>query len=292
MRTILKFLQDWWAGIFAIIFLILEVGLDMPDLSSFSWPIVFFFLFVIIQAFKPQRELNRIRNKRPKMSVKGTPKTHHPLHWYTIKPLENQGEEFLLAGSAPIPPQSSQDFPGLSLWSYYYDWTSPWDKQGSTILYRTIDNNDFVHVDFVNNLTNKEGVSKAEEVAAKVSFFSQSGRLIFEDIPGRWENTPEPTSLKPEQFPVDFLAIDIPANGTARRLTIAVKHEKEPVCYPYSPEWFGRPQEIRAKFALREGVYLVRVVLSGNNAHPPPFWFELLNRGRNDSIDLRNTEQP
>lgn len=53
---------------------------------------------------------------------------------------------------------------------------------------------------------------------------------------------------------------------------------------------FQRPDKLQ--FSVVEIFMPVRVVLCGDNTHPPQFWFELLNHGRNGSIDLREIDSP
>lgn len=285
------FLLSWWAALVALgsaMITALQAYLDLFGLNIDSDHVlligfIVFVIFASIQMVKPQRELNRIKRKLPRLDVKLTTKTRHPLYWFTNEHPKNPEEEYRLHGSMPVRPSIPnpewifyQDFPKKSMMS-----------QSKEIHYRTVDDNDFVHIDIANNLAGEEGISKADSVAVKVTFFNMEGKSVFdEDLYGRWENTLEPTSLKPDQFPIDLLAIDIPANGTPRRLTVAVKNKNEPVCYPYYQEWFGKPQNVRAQYALRDRKYYVQASPDGNNTHPKPFWFMLINHGRGSSIDL------
>ena len=189
---------------------------------------------------KLQSKLSKYERARPIISASNPAKTEGPLVWLHRKSYPEPDKELEIEvfwGSMPTAHLHQTE----NAWEYYHystrerlTYTSENEKIFSTFL-----ENEFVHIDFVNDPNRKEGVKRAIDIEAKLSFYDKDKRLVLGEVIGRRKNTIEPTKLESDAVPRDFIVIDISANNSESRLNVAVKAPKDAMCYAYSPDWFG-----------------------------------------------------
>lgn len=142
----------------------------------------------------------------------------------------------------------------------------------------------FARVQFANNSLSQTQMVEASKVVGHISIYEQTGQHLY-DMIGRWAETKE---VATGGRPIEIDSLDIPANGRPYPMDIVMKYPEDEEFYGYNNDnprlapidWRDSQKQLPA------GTYSVRVRLRGNNVDKE-FWFDLINKGRGENVELK-----
>jgi len=139
---------------------------------------------------------------------------------------------------------------------------------------------EFACLRFVNEPDVKGAAATVPDLHARIEI-SQSGNPILAVADGRWAENADR-----EQAPGrETKSVPLPGNGETRTLNIVMQRRGEDDCYGWS---HGGRQILHPP--IPKGSYAVRVELDGSNMESRTFLFDLVNRGKDDFLELREAE--
>lgn len=151
----------------------------------------------------------------------------------------------------------------------------------------------FALVKFCNKPEVKVPEANAKRVIADITFYDKNGNeklslkpdaVRFSDsaqLPYRDKNSPKHL----------YHEIEFNANGYPHELTIAMKYKEDKSCYGFSDSSYSFRDWRKIDYKLDGSEFYVKVHLNGENTSGE-WWFNLHNKGVNNSIELKTIPVP
>ena len=148
----------------------------------------------------------------------------------------------------------------------------------------------FAHAVF----TNKPPAGNAMNCIPEIEFYDEHmNRIPIYGFYGRFgQERAQPDSRDFAQTPKSQLRVDILANGDTYELDLAMKHKQENFCFAFNDESYSAIEYRRLDFKLSGNRIFICIHLRGENLKLPPFWFELLNEGKDGGMKIRKMSAP
>ncbi|MCJ7584315.1 MAG: hypothetical protein MUO30_06045 [Anaerolineales bacterium] len=278
MARIRRFFSDYGIGLLGILILVAELILDLLGVhieNGFSFSFGIFVVLLVIQAIKPQAELNKLLNSRPHIVVKKAyPRRNVPT------------TDFVFYDHAGMADVVDRYAGGTGIAMDY--------KPAVRQIYGDTDSSDveiteqtYVLVEFQNNPERRAKVHDAVEVIARIRYHNDKGDdILGKEIKGLWAGR-EPSRLTVPKEDYEFTQMTIPANGDERILCIGIKQKDDEDCFAYSLESYRGGKFLKNDdLKLGAGVIRVDITLSGSNLDDVPFSFRLVNPGKGRDITV------
>jgi len=151
----------------------------------------------------------------------------------------------------------------------------------------------FAFVKFCNKPKIKVPEANAKGVIAEIAFYDNNGneRLSLKPDAVRFSDSAQPPYRDRSSPKHLYHEIEFNANGYPHELTIAMKYEEDESCYGFSDSSYSFPDWRKIDYKLDGRELYVKVNLSGENTSGE-WWFNLCNKGINNSIELNVIPAP
>lgn len=151
----------------------------------------------------------------------------------------------------------------------------------------------FAYVKFCNRPKIKVPEANAKRVIAEITFYDKNGneRLSLKPDAVRFGDLAQPPYRDKSSPKHLYHEIEFNANGYPHELTIAMKYKEDESCYGFSDSSYSFPDWRKIDYKLDDSELYVKVNLSGENTSGE-WWFNLCNKGINNSIELNIIPAP
>jgi hypothetical protein len=157
----------------------------------------------------------------------------------------------------------------------------------TTTVRRIIGNPVFYHLKIANEPIGVTDRKTAENVAARVQIFHESGTPAAKERLHRWEHSPGPAEGNWKTADT-LIPIDIPPSGVEYKLDIAMKYDEDDAFYtPNNETVLNGSSDFREEnFKFPPGTYIARVHLRGNNV-ASDLGYQIVNNGRGTPLNIK-----
>lgn len=266
--------RDYWAAIFAFGGAIIAAYNVVDQLVKFGlvtnhriWitGLLIFLLFGTIEIIRSTANERKYKNNLPNIVLE------HP--YVDERAVTIPGKEYPIVDSSRTGSSSA---------------ISPYERVPKGV--DRIEKYYFAHAVF----TNKPPAGNARNCIPEIEFYDEHmNRTPIYGFYGRFgQERAQPDKRDFAQLPKSQLRVDIFANGDKYELDLAMKHKQENFCFAFNDESYSAIEYRRLDFKLSGNKIFICVHLRGENLKLPPFWFELLNEGKDSDMKIRKINAP